>query len=136
MTRVNLFELRLVLFVIGPQGSFVHARVIGNFSDRGGSQVTHRLKLFLRFENAGFIYLEVFTLLREYEHLSHVLGKRLASRTSRAGAILLRNAFDNGIELRGCQFDAIVEGDRKSTRLNFSHRTISYAVFCLKKKKK
>src|SRR5207248_4383297 len=28
------------------------------------------------------------------------------------------------------------EGDRKSTRLNSSHRTISYAVFCLKKKKK
>src|SRR5207248_7660107 len=28
------------------------------------------------------------------------------------------------------------EADRKSTRLNSSHRTISYAVFCLKKKKK
>src|SRR6266705_4720589 len=28
------------------------------------------------------------------------------------------------------------EQDRKSTRLNSSHRTISYAVFCLKKKKK
>src|SRR5207248_792935 len=27
------------------------------------------------------------------------------------------------------------EVDRKSTRLNSSHRTISYAVFCLKKKK-
>src|SRR5437867_9731859 len=27
------------------------------------------------------------------------------------------------------------QGDRKSTRLNSSHRTISYAVFCLKKKK-
>src|SRR4051812_50025369 len=27
-------------------------------------------------------------------------------------------------------------GDRKSTRLNFSHMSISYAVFCLKKKKK
>src|SRR5437867_7060685 len=27
------------------------------------------------------------------------------------------------------------EEDRKSTRLNSSHRTISYAVFCLKKKK-
>src|SRR5436189_4827676 len=26
--------------------------------------------------------------------------------------------------------------DRKSTRLNSSHRCISYAVFCLKKKKK
>src|SRR3989454_673032 len=29
-----------------------------------------------------------------------------------------------------------VEGDRKSTRLNSSHLVISYAVFCLKKKKK
>src|SRR5258708_24578152 len=27
-------------------------------------------------------------------------------------------------------------GDRKSTRLNSSHQIISYAVFCLKKKKK
>src|SRR5207248_9552101 len=29
----------------------------------------------------------------------------------------------------------IWSADRKSTRLNSSHRTISYAVFCLKKKK-
>src|SRR5438132_10737339 len=32
--------------------------------------------------------------------------------------------------------DAVAEGDRKSTRLNSSHTVISYAVFCLKKKKK
>src|SRR5207248_11771862 len=31
---------------------------------------------------------------------------------------------------------AVLGLDRKSTRLNSSHRTISYAVFCLKKKKK
>src|SRR5258708_19800396 len=30
----------------------------------------------------------------------------------------------------------VVERDRKSTRLNSSHQIISYAVFCLKKKKK
>src|SRR3712207_6922144 len=29
-----------------------------------------------------------------------------------------------------------LDGDRKSTRLNSSHANISYAVFCLKKKKK
>src|SRR3712207_7374271 len=29
----------------------------------------------------------------------------------------------------------VVEADRKSTRLNSSHANISYAVFCLKKKK-
>src|SRR2546422_8420595 len=31
---------------------------------------------------------------------------------------------------------ALGAGDRKSTRLNSSHGYISYAVFCLKKKKK
>src|SRR2546430_9449495 len=31
--------------------------------------------------------------------------------------------------------DAALDGDRKSTRLNSSHSQISYAVFCLKKKK-
>src|SRR2546430_11252719 len=31
--------------------------------------------------------------------------------------------------------DRSVSGDRKSTRLNSSHSQISYAVFCLKKKK-
>src|SRR5258708_27582617 len=32
--------------------------------------------------------------------------------------------------------DEQLAGDRKSTRLNSSHQIISYAVFCLKKKKK
>src|SRR3989449_5700866 len=32
--------------------------------------------------------------------------------------------------------DTVARGDRKSTRLNSSHGYISYAVFCLKKKKK
>src|SRR2546430_14865006 len=32
------------------------------------------------------------------------------------------------------EYDAL-RGDRKSTRLNSSHSQISYAVFCLKKKK-
>src|SRR5688572_1746124 len=31
---------------------------------------------------------------------------------------------------------SVLSGDRKSTRLNSSHSQISYAVFCLKKKKK
>src|SRR5256885_9260788 len=33
------------------------------------------------------------------------------------------------------QYDAFGRRDRKSTRLNSSHLVISYAVFCLKKKK-
>src|SRR5690242_20854168 len=33
------------------------------------------------------------------------------------------------------QREAVAERDRKSTRLNSSHMSISYAVFCLKKKR-
>src|SRR5436190_14921926 len=43
-------------------------------------------------------------------------------------------AVDDTVEAdRSC---AIQCSDRKSTRLNSSHTVISYAVFCLKKKKK
>src|SRR2546421_7904972 len=42
-------------------------------------------------------------------------------------------------KIDGTTFDAALKqrmkGDRKSTRLNSSHDQISYAVFCLKKKK-
>src|SRR5256885_7953805 len=37
--------------------------------------------------------------------------------------------------LRGRPFGEVPAIDRKSTRLNSSHLVISYAVFCLKKKK-
>src|SRR5258708_27825957 len=51
------------------------------------------------------------------------------------------------LQLRGPVFGSTLKGgllansgvlylDRKSTRLNSSHQIISYAVFCLKKKKK
>src|SRR5690606_40825095 len=46
-------------------------------------------------------------------------------------------AFDEGVEIgrQAVEFQTGDE-DRKSTRLNSSHVKISYAVFCLKKKKK
>src|SRR3712207_7166014 len=47
--------------------------------------------------------------------------------------------FEDGREERGDLLigaDGIRSLDRKSTRLNSSHANISYAVFCLKKKKK
>src|SRR2546421_9420541 len=46
-----------------------------------------------------------------------------------------RRARTGGRHVRPECFDDGVE-DRKSTRLNSSHDQISYAVFCLKKKKK
>src|SRR5258708_31753844 len=51
---------------------------------------------------------------------------------SREGTIVFPG-FDGAAEWGGQAFDP--ETDRKSTRLNSSHQIISYAVFCLKKKK-
>src|SRR5260221_7445724 len=51
-----------------------------------------------------------------------------------------RPICSNGLLARNAEGERITKGrsanvDRKSTRLNSSHTVISYAVFCLKKKK-
>src|SRR3712207_7089175 len=57
--------------------------------------------------------------------LVHELDGGLGSIRLRHGGKQLPVAFEEALCLR----------DRKSTRLNSSHANISYAVFCLKKKK-
>src|SRR5438067_7917012 len=47
------------------------------------------------------------------------------------GRQVFREVLPGGVELTA---RALVDEDRKSTRLNSSHVSISYAVFCLKKK--
>src|SRR5207248_7026558 len=56
--------------------------------------------------------------------------QRLAVRQERQGRDRAGVPVEDEQLLAGGQ----VPQDRKSTRLNSSHRTISYAVFCLKKK--
>src|SRR5438105_7421159 len=51
----------------------------------------------------------------------------------RSGALVLRAAQKFGARCVGITLSQ--NQDRKSTRLNSSHEWISYAVFCLKKKK-
>src|SRR5438094_2967648 len=49
-------------------------------------------------------------------------------------ASALRMAFEALLHRHRIASEWVAPVDRKSTRLNSSHRTISYAVFCLKKK--
>src|SRR5437762_8856753 len=51
-----------------------------------------------------------------------------AARSLRQGELTMMTLIATGILV------SYVYSDRKSTRLNSSHRCISYAVFCLKKK--
>src|SRR5258708_10084569 len=52
------------------------------------------------------------------------------------GKYLERRRLTSLYRARRIQPDEVATLDRKSTRLNSSHQIISYAVFCLKKKKK
>src|SRR2546426_5839276 len=58
-------------------------------------------------------------------------------RSHRPGVLAHRPPRDDEVKLRGRQMIKRRQRDvdRKSTRLNSSHLVISYAVFCLKKKK-
>src|SRR2546426_2507012 len=64
-------------------------------------------------------------------HTAVLGGARV--RVDRAGAVAGRGARPGQQEPRPPELRV---RDRKSTRLNSSHLVISYAVFCLKKKKK
>src|SRR5258708_24261665 len=61
-------------------------------------------------------------------------------RAHERGVSLARNADVIGVAARAGEQPQVLDAanrlaDRKSTRLNSSHQIISYAVFCLKKKR-
>src|SRR2546430_11113742 len=73
------------------------------------------------------------TLFRSViEHLPDYLNQFTAAVESQGGTVFRARTPDDAIEYIVRVARAT---DRKSTRLNSSHSQISYAVFCLKKKK-
>src|SRR2546426_6178675 len=83
-----------------------------------------------------------------YTTLFRSVGFRDTRKTVVTGVEMFKKLLDEGragdnvgLLLRGVEKDEVERGqviakpDRKSTRLNSSHLVISYAVFCLKKKK-
>src|SRR3712207_8813693 len=81
------------------------------------------------------------TLFRSLDHREHQAGVHpLAVQQHGAGAALpvvaaLLGAYEAQVLAQQIQQRGPGREDRKSTRLNSSHANISYAVFCLKKKK-
>src|SRR2546430_15922293 len=67
------------------------------------------------------------TLFRSGRSIATFLVGHVTKEGALAGPRVLEHLVDTVLYF---------EGDRKSTRLNSSHSQISYAVFCLKKKKK
>src|SRR3712207_7873193 len=70
-----------------------------------------------------------------------LVGRALARQLGEGALDLAPHAADGDAEdaltaLEQVDDLVVARADRKSTRLNSSHANISYAVFCLKKKKK
>src|SRR5947209_11954067 len=75
---------------------------------------------------SGFVYLSYMGS----SNVALLSGSRPAENGLGVGVDGAGNTYLIGWSQRG-----VVPEDRKSTRLNSSHANISYAVFCLKKKK-
>src|SRR2546430_5317625 len=67
---------------------------------------------------------------RWYARLSRILHHQFQGRKP-----IILYASQSDFQQTNTTTEDLSEGDRKSTRLNSSHSQISYAVFCLKKKK-
>src|SRR2546429_6636179 len=69
--------------------------------------------------------------------LSYSTGMPVFTPGSMKSGLLLkyRSQTSRSVESSGGTTEEMTMQDRKSTRLNSSHGYISYAVFCLKKKK-
>src|SRR3712207_8462358 len=74
------------------------------------------------------------TLFRSVAWASHVYGE-LGNR-QKALELLRKLEQMSHAHVSPFLLGIVHLGDRKSTRLNSSHANISYAVFCLKKKKR
>src|SRR5256884_170791 len=116
--RSDLVELlRRGVFLFEPENRAQTVKQIGAFGKSLQKQEERRLVLFKRAQHA----LESF---QRFEDLG--VGRRCAKESSEGG----QEMQAAGGEIEPGQIE-----DRKSTRLNSSHGYISYAVFCLKKKK-
>src|SRR5947209_12534328 len=83
------------------------------------------------------------TLFRSHERpeevrlvqLAHDVAARVAGQTGLEDLQWVEEAAHAQVALGRPEEVRLDPADRKSTRLNSSHANISYAVFCLKKKK-
>src|SRR3712207_7438222 len=82
-----------------------------------------------------FPYTTLFrSLVAPVPDLGHLIG-RVAHPAGARGHLRALHEEGVGGQFRTVAHRHAVVQDRKSTRLNSSHANISYAVFCLKKKK-
>src|SRR5690348_17916433 len=143
MSHVKNFDVRLLLVVTTMIGlaaliASIFWNSVGRMRLRGqGALVV--LAIGILFTLVAFVVgpLMQLALSRQRESLADVSGVELTRNpTGLITALQKIAANDKPPERFNHAVAAMMIEDRKSTRLNSSHPSISYAVFCLKKKKK
>src|SRR2546422_7704025 len=81
-------------------------------------------------------YTSNYGILELREEIAALLQRRYGLNYDPGTEILVTVGVSEGVDLSIRTIIDPGDEDRKSTRLNSSHGYISYAVFCLKKKKK
>src|SRR5439155_25524458 len=109
--------------------------------------LAHRILISLRHRRGRVLFLVMlprppgsplfpYTTLFRSLPLQYQAGESASSLCLTGGEVYTVTGIADGLRPSGTvTVRARGEGDRKSTRLNSSHVAISYAVFCLKKKK-
>src|SRR5690242_9132707 len=121
--RFTLDQIAIGQRVCGAQ------RLFGNLIDAPGFKLRHNLA---RGDDPSAVVTSLFGGFGDGQEQTGGMRIRISRTQLQLGGTVKGNALQSlcaGPALGG-------RGDRKSTRLNSSHMSISYAVFCLKKKKK
>src|SRR3989449_7740750 len=130
--------------VPGRPGVLEGVRVARESGDRAGAPVPDRREAGPGEVNAGLDRMTGRALLEEGSAASRFAARCVSRRVCRRPTHEYEHQKDrrkddgenDGYGWRSSHFHESYFSDRKSTRLNSSHGYISYAVFCLKKKKK
>src|SRR5207244_9056722 len=106
-------------------------RVKENSLDRGKLLLPCRCRLLRRESDSSTLIWRSSCSRPETSDLNRLSLRAMGTAAQRHSPSTQTRHQDRGLSPR----PPLARGDRKSTRLNSSHQIISYAVFCLKKKR-
>src|SRR5207249_9224308 len=127
----GIFQLRVRQAILAAQHSIKQVGLLLIAFDNSGNPLTAPDDHVTEFSEAMWMRLR--NALRDSDTVvrmnSGEMAVLLPSVNGPEDVVLVANKILSKLEEPLC-----IQGDRKSTRLNSSHVSISYAVFCLKKK--
>src|SRR5207302_2658304 len=126
-----LFNTPEFIFLFLPAAVVLHFALARWSVDAAVIGTTFSSLVFYAWWNPPFVVLPAASIALNF----WLAARMVAAEPLAARALLIAGIVGNLLVLGYFKYADFLLSDRKSTRLNSSHVKISYAVFCLKKKK-